>query len=82
MSKSVFNFVSCAVLAIAFCSCGSKYNKIKFKDPHAGSKEIYGNIGGEPVQLAGPFTPDPAVKELSTEATPKFRELVEASIQK
>jgi hypothetical protein len=82
MSKSLYTLVPSVMLALVFSSCGSKYNKIKFKDPHAGSKEIYGVIGGEPLQLSGTFTPDPKVKELSSEVTPKFREQVEASFQK
>lgn len=82
MRKSVFTLVSCAILALTVTSCGSKMAKLKFKDPNAGSKEIYGDIGGEPRQLSGTYVPDPAVAAVSKEATPKFREQVEASIQK
>ena len=82
MKKSVITLLSFAVLAISISSCGSKWNKLKFKDPNADNKDVYGVKGGEPIQLSGKYTPDPAVAELSKEGTPKFREQIEASIQR
>lgn len=80
MKKSAITFLSFAVLAIAASSCGSKWNKLKFKDPNADNKDVYGVKGGEPIQLSGKYTPDATVAELSKAATPKFREQVEASV--
>jgi hypothetical protein len=83
MNKSFSKAILSAIFMTAVVSaCGSKYNKLKFKDPNGGKTEIYGNIGGEPVQLSGEYKGDPAVAELSKEATPAFRERVEASVQK
>lgn len=83
MSKSAFKSISCTLLFVALLSaCGSKYNKIKFPDPNEGNSEVYGNVGGEPLTVAEPSKADPAVGEVSKEAAPKFREQIEAGIQK
>jgi len=83
MNKSVVTFISTFLFAVAFLSsCGSKYNKIKFHDPNEGSTEIYGNIGGEPLTVTEPSKSDPAVGDIAKEAAPKFREQIEATVQK
>ena len=72
------SFVGMSLLS----SCGSKYNKTKFKDPNEGSQKVYGDIGGEPLTVTTPSVADPSVGEISKEATPKFREEVEKAFQK
>ena len=84
MNNTVLRILSASFLAvILFTSCGSKYNKTKFKDPNFESPEIYGEVGNpEPLQLARPYTPDTNVAAESKEVTPKFREKVEQSVQR
>lgn len=83
MNKSVLNIIASTVFTVAvLSSCGSKYNKIKFEDPNADNSEVYGNIGGEPLTVENPSKGDPAVGEITKEAAPKFREQIEASVQR
>ena len=81
MNKPAFKLIFLAVFALSIASCGSKYNKLKFKDPNEGDKEIYGNIGGEPLHVSNPSKPDPSVGEISKPNAGKFREQIEATIQ-
>ena len=83
MNKSILSVIATSLLAVAvLSSCGSKYNKLKFDDPNSENKEVYGDVGGEPLTVATPSKADPSVAEISKEGTPKFREAVEASVQK
>ena len=83
MNKSVLRVIALSLFAVAvLSSCGSKYNKTKFSDPNADNSEIYGNVGGEPLTVENPSKPDPAVGEITKEASPKFKEQIEASVQR
>lgn len=83
MNKSILRIIASTFFVTAILSsCGSKYNKIKFDDPNADNKEVYGNVGGEPLTVETPSKPDAAVGAISKEATPKFKEQIEATIQK
>lgn len=83
MNKSVLRIFASALFVTAIVSsCGSKYNKIKFEDPNGGNKEVYGNVGGEPLTVETPSKADAAVGAVSKEAAPKFKEQIEASVQK
>lgn len=81
MNKPLVKLFVFFLFSLILASCGSKYNKIKFKDPHDGDKEIYGNIGGEPLHVSNPSKPDPLVGEISKPNAGKFREQIEATIQ-
>ena len=81
MNKPVLKFIFLSIFTLILASCGSKYNKVKFKDPHDGDTEIYGNIGGEPLTVTTPSKPDPSVGEISKPHAGKFLEQIEATIQ-
>lgn len=83
MNRSVLSiFASTLFVAAILSSCGSKYNKIKFDDPNADNKEVYGNVGGEPLTVETPSKADTAIGAISKEAAPKFKEQIEATVQK
>ena len=83
MNRSVLRIIASTLFVTAILSsCGSKYNKIKFDDPNADNKEIYGNIGGEPLTVETTSKPDAAVGAISKEGTSKFKEQIEATVQK
>lgn len=52
-----------AILLVSLVSvwgCGQgKYNTIDFEDPNAGSKHVYGNIDGPPLQADNEYPADP-----------------------
>jgi hypothetical protein len=83
MNRSVLRIIASTLFVAGILSaCGSKHNKIKFEDPNRDNKEVYGNIGGEPLTVETPSKPDAAVGEISKEAAPKFKEQIEATVQK
>ena len=82
MNKSILTLILSSLFVVLLASCGSKYNRIKFPDPNETNKDVYGNKGGDPITVAEPTKPDPAVGEISKPNAGKFREQIEASIQK
>ncbi|MBC7388182.1 MAG: hypothetical protein H7329_03130 [Opitutaceae bacterium] len=81
MNKYLVKLIILSIFSLVLASCGSKYNKLKFKDPNDGDKAIYGDIGGEPLTVTTPSKPDPLVGEISKPNAGKFREQIEATIQ-
>ncbi len=45
------------IVAVA-SACGSRYNTTDQKDPNAGSKYVYGNIDGPPIQANNNYPAD------------------------
>ena len=83
MNKSVVRIIASSLFVVAvLSSCGSKYNKLKFHDPNEGNTDVYGNIGGDPLTVTTPSKADPAVGEITKEAAPKFKEQIQAVVQK
>ena len=83
MNRSVLSiFASTLFVTAILSSCGSKYNKIKFEDPNSENKEVYGNVGGEPLTVEKPSKADPTIGAITKEAAPKFKEQIEATVQK
>ena len=81
MNKPFVKVILVSIFALILASCGSKYNKLKFKDPNDGDKTVYGDVGGEPLTVTTPSKPDPSVGEISKPNAGKFREQIEATIQ-
>jgi hypothetical protein len=83
MNRSVLGIIASSLFVTAIlCACGSKHNKIKFEDPNLDNKEVYGNVGGEPLTVETPSKADPAVGEILKQVAPKFKEQIEATVQK
>lgn len=62
MQKQFVRAISVLLLA-GLTSCGfGKYNQAPSDDVNKGNKRIYGNAGGEPLQLKNQY-PDPSVEE-------------------
>ena len=55
--KKISSVLAIFTIAFAVISCGSKYNKIKFKDPNAGDERIYGK---DSTQASGEAAATPA----------------------
>jgi hypothetical protein len=46
-------------LVIGTSACGLDANSIDQEDPNAGSKHVYGNLNGPPIQANNQYPPDP-----------------------
>ena len=83
MNRSVLRIIASTLFVAAILSsCGSKYNKTKFDDPNVDNKEVYGNIGGAPLTEETPSKADASIGAISKEAIPKFKDQVDATVQK
>ena len=81
MNKLFVKLIILSIFSLVMASCGSKYNKVKFKDPNEGDKTVYGDVGGEPLTVTTPSKPDPTVAAISKPNNAKFLEQIEATVQ-
>ena len=59
-------------MAFKGTQCGSPYNTIVQKDPHAGDTYVYGDIDGPPKQLANKYEADSVQDRKANEIREKF----------
>lgn len=71
------NFIAVLIVTTFTLACGAKYAKVKIKDANAGSKHVYGDIGGPSKHLKNSYPgPTPETVEKAT----KFRKLIESEL--